>query len=88
MKSIAKSLFFVLSFLLVSKIGLSQENTNGNYLFKVWLYIEKPNVTMRIPDKFPIKDSSLFYFFSKNIGIRTDTIESKSFSSDYVFLSV
>jgi hypothetical protein len=80
--------FFITAFFLVSKMVFSQENTNGNYLFKMWLFIEKANVMTRTSNEFPIKDSSLFNFFNNNIQIRSDKIESKVFPNDYIFLQI
>lgn len=37
---------------------------------------------------FPVKDSSLFYLYESTINLKLDTLNSKGFPSDYLFLSV
>ena len=80
--------FLIAGFLLIQNIGYSQENTDGSYLFKIWLFIEKMNVVTLNSNSYPTKDSSLFNLFDKNIRILPDTIESKGFPDRYIFLSL
>jgi hypothetical protein len=44
MGSMTAKLLIALAFILVSNTALPQANTNGNFLFKMWLFLEKTNM--------------------------------------------
>ncbi len=83
-----KKIIIIIIFFVCSCRVLSQQTTDGNFLFKIWFFIEKVNTKSREAVQYPIKDSSLFSFFNKNINLKTDTLKSKGFSKNYIFLSV
>jgi hypothetical protein len=68
--------------------GFSQKNTDGNFLFKTWIYLEHINDGSRYNVEFPVKDSAVFSLFVNNINLRLDTLKSDGFSDDYIFLAV
>jgi hypothetical protein len=86
--------------LLVLTIGLlfsyshieAQQNIDGNFLFKMWFFVEKRNVDTTSMNnnlsnkQFTSKDHSLFDFFEKNISLCLDTLKSGGLES-FVFLS-
>ena len=81
--------WFFLVVLLSSLSYLSlfaQNRTDGEFLFKVWLYIEHQNDHARDIPSTAIKDSSLFQVFNDNIRLIVDTLKSNGYFRNYVFL--
>lgn len=85
-----KNIFTALSVVILlskSQMVFSQQTTDGNFLFKMWFFIEHTNQKMRTENNFPVKDSSLYRLYEQNISLRLDTLRSEGFSDDYLFLS-
>jgi hypothetical protein len=75
-------------FLSTNKWSLAQSTSDPKFLFKTWLFLEQNNTKSRDATKFPVKDSSLFDLFQREIEIKFDTLKMEGFSRDYVFLSI
>jgi hypothetical protein len=69
-------------------MDFAQKSTDGIFLFKTWFYIEHINNDSRYASDFSVKDSSVFSLFINNIDLKLDTLSSKGFSNQYVFLSL
>lgn len=78
----------VILLLHVCESGYCQLNTDGEYLLKMWFFIEHENIKSPYSTQFLVKDSSLFLLFERDINLRFDTLQSQGFNSDYIFLSV
>ena len=72
--------------MLLQFVGICQQNTDGEFIFKTHLFLEKPNVVGI--KGFDIKGTDLLSFFNRNIGLTFDTLQSFGFAGDYYFLSL
>lgn len=88
MKKIINVILFAIFFLVKNASCFSQQSTDGKYLFTMWLFLEHVNQTYRTEDAFPIKDSSVFSLFTKNINFHLDTLKSTGFPDSYLFLAL
>ena len=66
--------------------GNCQISTDAEFIFKTQLFLEKANVANA--KGFESKDMELFIFFSRNINLRLDTLQSFGFSGNYFFFSL
>lgn len=79
-------LFIAILFLLLRFQGICQKGVDGDFIFKMQLFLEKANV-VNIKG-FEQKDQKLLSFFSNNIKLRLDTLQSYGFSGNYIFLGL
>lgn len=85
---------FIIGFIILIVIKSSaQQRSDGSFLFKLWFFIEKPNIeydstVKEVFQNFDVKGYPLFFFFMNNVSINTDTLLSKGFNNTYYFLSV
>lgn len=71
-----------------SNLCNSQKNTDIDFIFKTWLYLEHINNDSGYNVDFAVKDSAVFSLFVNNIKLKVDHLESEGFSKDYIFVSI
>lgn len=82
-------IFIVKLFSLLHSLDVfSQNSTDGSFLFKTWLFLESKNNQSQYDIEFPVKDSAVFSLFLVNVTLDLDTLRSKGFSNNFIFLSL
>lgn len=77
---------FIVFFMFLFLNGYSQKSTDGEFMFKVQLFLEKANVLN--VNGYDIKGEGLMSYFVDNITLKFDTLQSFGFTGAYVFLSL
>lgn len=88
MKIQFKGLFLTALFFCSVETLMAQKTSDAKFIFKTWLFLEHNNVTSRYATQFPVKDSVLFNLSLRLVNIKFDTLKTRGFSKDYIFLSV
>ena len=84
MKQILKLIVIILIFLYQN--SYAQQNTDGKFIFKTWLFIEHINNQSRFDTAYPVKDFNLFSQIIYNTDLKLDTLRSIRFPNCYTFL--
>jgi hypothetical protein len=85
---LARVILFITVFFSLTESLLAQKSTDTKFIFKTWLFLEQNNTSSRYATQYPIKDSSLFNLFQSGLDIKFDTLKTKGFSDNYIFLSI
>jgi hypothetical protein len=76
----------ILVFLLSQMKSIGQQSTDGEFIFKTQLFLEKANVVN--VRGFDTKGKDLLLFFSQKVKFKLDTLQSYGFAGTYYFLSL
>ena len=71
-----------------SNLCNSQKNTDIDFIFKTWLYLEHINESIPSNNEYKQKDSNVFSLFVNSIKLKIDHLECEGFSNDYVFVAI
>jgi hypothetical protein len=85
MKNLVIKIILVTVLISINRIAFCQQSTDGEFLFKMWFFIEHVNNHSRTEKDFPVKDSALFSLFDSVVDLKLDTLKSKGFDSIIVF---
>ena len=83
-----EKILIIIVLLSLSEKLVAQKTSDAEFLFKTWLFLEHNNTKSRDAVQFISKDSSVFNLLLNNIDLRFDTLKTKGFVKDYIFLSL